>query len=60
MRLDRRHPCLHERRFDAKGELEVCVVFDAAEATALQARMPAVQPVGVRSSSIRRPVTPNP
>jgi len=45
MRLDRRQPCLHECEA-RKGLRDVeSAKFDAAEATALQARMPAIQSV---------------
>ncbi|PYT01391.1 MAG: hypothetical protein DMF63_00650 [Acidobacteria bacterium] len=44
--LERRHPCLHECEA-RKGPRDIeSEKFDAAEATALQAGMPAVQSVG--------------
>src|SRR5687768_7661198 len=48
MRLDRRHPCLHECEA-RKGSRDVeSATADAAEAAAWQAGMPAVQSVGVK------------
>jgi mxaJ protein len=55
-RLERRHPCMHERRFDAKRRRPTAVAirpsFTPLKPAALQARMPAVQSVDLALKSI--------
>jgi len=53
--LERRHPCLHERRFDAK-EVRESQRFTQLKNAALQAGMPALQSKTGRASVTHDPL----